>query len=206
MGDVIDAAVMAALKDPASLKAYSVSEFVPFDPVSKRTKATAADASGKTVTVAKGAPQAIVALAKSGQRSCRQGRCFGCGFGIARISGARRGAIRGRGQDLDVAGHPADVRSTTRRFQADHRTRASQGRGGQDGHRRRYRYCSGNGRQLGLGDQIIPAAEAFPKDMDPDHVPEAIADSIVKADGFARVCPRSINMPSSRRCRTVGTW
>ncbi|MEH6876356.1 MAG: hypothetical protein V7849_18400, partial [Candidatus Competibacter sp.] len=29
-------------------------------------------------------------------------------------------------------------------------------------------------RQLGMGANIIPAAEAFPKDMDPDNVPPAI--------------------------------
>jgi H+-transporting ATPase len=40
-----------------------------------------------------------------------------------------------------------------------------------------------------MGAHIIPAAEAFPKDMDPDHVPPAIAEAIEQADGFARVFP-----------------
>ena len=44
-------------------------------------------------------------------------------------------------------------------------------------------------RLLGMGTHIIPAAEAFPKDMDPNHVPPAIADAIERADGFARVFP-----------------
>src|SRR5262249_49277397 len=44
-------------------------------------------------------------------------------------------------------------------------------------------------RQLGMGTHIIPAAEAFPKDMDPNHVPPGIADAIERADGFARVFP-----------------
>ena len=44
-------------------------------------------------------------------------------------------------------------------------------------------------RQLGMGTNIIAAADAFPKDMDPDHVPAAIVDAIEKADGFARVFP-----------------
>jgi H+-transporting ATPase len=44
-------------------------------------------------------------------------------------------------------------------------------------------------RQLGMGAHIIPAAEAFPKDMDPNNVPPAIAEAIEKADGFARVFP-----------------
>jgi H+-transporting ATPase len=44
-------------------------------------------------------------------------------------------------------------------------------------------------RLLGMGTHIIPAAEAFPKDMDPNHVPPEIADAIERADGFARVFP-----------------
>jgi H+-transporting ATPase len=44
-------------------------------------------------------------------------------------------------------------------------------------------------RQLGLGTHIIPAAEAFPKDMDPNKVPPDIALAIERADGFARVFP-----------------
>jgi H+-transporting ATPase len=44
-------------------------------------------------------------------------------------------------------------------------------------------------RQLGLGTNIIPAAEAFPPHMDPNNVPPAIADAIETADGFARVFP-----------------
>lgn len=44
-------------------------------------------------------------------------------------------------------------------------------------------------RQLGLGTNIIAAADLFPKDMDPDHVPSRIADAIEQADGFARVFP-----------------
>ena len=44
-------------------------------------------------------------------------------------------------------------------------------------------------RQLGMGTHIIPAAEAFPKDMDPNNGPPEIADTIERADGFARVFP-----------------
>ena len=44
-------------------------------------------------------------------------------------------------------------------------------------------------RELGMGTNIVAAADAFPKDMDPDHVPAAIVDAIEKADGYARVFP-----------------
>ena len=59
-------------------------------------------------------------------------------------------------------------------------------------------------RQLGLGTHIIPAAEAFPKDMDPNNVPPDIAEAIERADGFAASSP-STSTPSSRssRCSTT---
>jgi H+-transporting ATPase len=44
-------------------------------------------------------------------------------------------------------------------------------------------------RQLGLGTNIIPA-DAFPKDMDSNNVPQEIVDAIERADGFARVFPK----------------
>jgi H+-transporting ATPase len=74
--DAIDAVVLKALKDPAQLDDYVVSQFHPFDPVSKRTEATvqAAPTSqnnnqttqtepGSSFQVSKGAPQVILALA-----------------------------------------------------------------------------------------------------------------------------------------------
>jgi H+-transporting ATPase len=62
--DPIDLAVMAGLKDSAILKSYQQEEYVPFDPVDKRTEATITDASGKIFRVTKGAPQVILALTK----------------------------------------------------------------------------------------------------------------------------------------------
>src|SRR4029453_19259119 len=62
--DPIDLAVMAGLKNPAILKSYQQEEYVPFDPVDKRTEATIKDASGKIFRVTKGAPQVILALTK----------------------------------------------------------------------------------------------------------------------------------------------
>lgn len=188
-GDVIDAAVMAALKDPASLKAYSVSEFVPFDPVSKRTQATATDASGKTVTVAKGAPQAIVALAKADKGVAEKVDASVADLGSRgyRALGVARSEDAGKTWTLlgilPMFDPPRDdSKQTIERVRA--KGVAVKMVTGDD-----TAIARETARQLGLGDQIIPAAEAFPKDMDPDHVPEAIADSIVKADGFARVFP-----------------
>src|SRR5262249_44796674 len=62
--DAIDTAVIAALKDQGALATYKQVKFVPFDPVTKRTEATVPGRDGKSLTVARGAPQVIVELAK----------------------------------------------------------------------------------------------------------------------------------------------
>ncbi|GAB4525170.1 MAG: plasma-membrane proton-efflux P-type ATPase [Pleurocapsa sp.] len=62
-GDAIDLVVLEALKDKERLNTHSVNQFLPFDPVSKRTEATVQTADGHTFKVSKGAPQVILALA-----------------------------------------------------------------------------------------------------------------------------------------------
>jgi H+-transporting ATPase len=60
--DTIDLAVLGGLKNDQALKGYQVVHFQPFDPVHKRTEATAKGADGKQFKVTKGAPQVILAL------------------------------------------------------------------------------------------------------------------------------------------------
>ncbi len=60
--DAIDLAVLGGLKDQKVLKAYEEQNFVPFDPVNKRTEATVKGEKGHTFRVTKGAPQVIMKL------------------------------------------------------------------------------------------------------------------------------------------------
>ncbi|MDY6912603.1 MAG: plasma-membrane proton-efflux P-type ATPase, partial [Chloroflexota bacterium] len=64
--DPIDTAIITKAKSMESLAgvidSFEVSEFKPFDPVSKRTEAAIRDAEGNSFKVAKGAPQVILAL------------------------------------------------------------------------------------------------------------------------------------------------
>lgn len=57
--DLIDLAVIAAAGERPALP---VDQFIPFDPVSKRTEALVRDAGGRPFRVSKGAPQVIAAL------------------------------------------------------------------------------------------------------------------------------------------------
>jgi H+-transporting ATPase len=61
--DMIDLTVIAGVTDPATIQSYQVLNFVPFDPVHKRTEATVKDSTGKQFDLTKGAPQVILAMA-----------------------------------------------------------------------------------------------------------------------------------------------
>ncbi len=61
--DPIDLAVMEGLQQRGgTTSGYQQSQFIPFDPVSKRTAATVTDAHGAVFQVTKGAPQVIAAM------------------------------------------------------------------------------------------------------------------------------------------------
>lgn len=66
--DLIDLAVLAAV---GRLPAARVEQFVPFDPVSKRTEARVRDPEGQSFRVSKGAPQVISALC-GGEGACTE--------------------------------------------------------------------------------------------------------------------------------------
>ena len=62
-------AVLGGLKDTDALKEYTVTHFQPFDPVHKRTEANVKSKDGKTFKVTKGAPQVIIALAVTDEKT-----------------------------------------------------------------------------------------------------------------------------------------
>ncbi|CVK34090.1 putative enzyme [Methanoculleus bourgensis] len=68
--DPIDIAIIESEKAQSlkeRLSSYTVTRFKPFDPVVKRTEATVRDSDGREFSVAKGAPQVILALAGGGR-------------------------------------------------------------------------------------------------------------------------------------------
>lgn len=187
--DAIDTAVIAALKNHDALKNYTVVKFTPFDPVSKRTQATVTDAEGKTLIVAKGAPQAIVdfirpsaeiaqrvkksvdELAAKGSRALAVARSEDDGKSFALLG------------ILPMFDPPRDDSKAT--IEATYRKGVV------------VKMVTGDdtaiaietARQLGLGTHIIAAADVFPKDLDPNNLPPEVVDAIERADGFARVFP-----------------
>jgi H+-transporting ATPase len=187
--DAIDTAVIGALKDQSALSSYKQLNFVPFDPVGKRTEATVTTANGKTALVSKGAPQVIATLAKldeADEAKVKQvvedlGSKGYRALGVARsVDDGATWTLLGV---LPMFDPPRDDSKATIDQAAVKGVRVKMVTGDDTAIARE------TARQLGLGAHIIPAAEAFPKDMDPDNVPPAIAEAIEKADGFARVFP-----------------
>ena len=59
-------------------------------------------------------------------------------------------------------------------------------------------------RELGMGTNIVAAADAFPKDMDPDHVPAGDRRRHREGRRLSPASSPSTSTPSSRRCRARG--
>jgi H+-transporting ATPase len=187
--DAIDTAVIAALRQPKVLETYKQEKFVPFDPVSKRTEATVVSASGKTLIVTKGAPQVIVELAKPAADVVERAKQAvdelaskgSRALGVAQSEdGGKTWSLLGI---LPMFDPPRDDSKATIEKANEKGVRVKMVTGDDTA------IAINIARQLGLGTHIIPAADAFPKDMDPNNVPAPIAEAIERADGFARVFP-----------------
>ncbi|WP_263848942.1 HAD-IC family P-type ATPase [Limosilactobacillus equigenerosi] len=187
--DAIDTAVINALADKQVLKEWTIDKFVPFDPVSKRTEAQAHDSKGNQIRVSKGAPQVIVDLAKPEKQE--SDAIFKLVDQLASHGYRALGVAQSNddGNTWKILGvfsmfdPPRDDSKAT--------IEAAKAKGvtvkmitGDD-----TAIAIETCRQLGLGTNILNAADVFPDNMDPDNVPDEIADKIEAADGFARVFP-----------------
>jgi H+-transporting ATPase len=70
--DAIDLAILDALPDRDQLGSFTQQEFVPFDPVSKRTEASINDAKQRTFHVTKGAPQVILKMCRQEEQAAAE--------------------------------------------------------------------------------------------------------------------------------------
>ncbi|MCB0917191.1 MAG: plasma-membrane proton-efflux P-type ATPase [Actinobacteria bacterium] len=188
-GDPIDKAVFDALPDAKDIDGYKQTKFVPFDPVTKRTEATLTAPDGSTTYAAKGAPQAILALADmtgaAADPVTKQVADLAAkgyrALGVASSSDGKTWHYLGI---LPMSDPPRDDSASTI---ADARKKGL-----------RVKMVTGDdtaiakqmAKEIGLGTNIIAADQAFPKDMNPDDLPEATKDLVERADGFARVFPQ----------------
>jgi len=183
--DPIDTAVFARydrLMSPPDPADTRILNFVPFDPVTKFSKATVQDASGRSYDVAKGAPQAIATLAgTSGSTAAMLDEWVTAfaqkGFralGVAKIDSS------GKWQYLGLIGlfDPPREDSAATIAEAEHLGVDVKMVTGD--HVAIAREIAG---QVGLGNNIIPRAELVDGDG------EATRQQLESADGFAQVLP-----------------
>jgi H+-transporting ATPase len=187
--DAIDQAVIKALSNPAALDKYKSVDFVPFDPVNKKTVGVVTGTDGKKLHFAKGAPQAIAALcrldadtarnydAKVQELASRGTRALGVAkseddghtwtlLGILPLLDPPRPDAKATIQQAEKLG--LSVKMVTGDDVAI---------GGEIS------------RQLGLGEHLLVASDVFPKDVDPKNIPLNAAEAVERADGFGRVFP-----------------
>ncbi|MCQ4080945.1 plasma-membrane proton-efflux P-type ATPase [Streptomyces sp. RB6PN25] len=184
--DPIDLAVLARA---ASLPRQVATDFVPFDPVSKRTQATVADdADGSTYQVSKGAPQVIaalcaadpaaedvdVAVAQFASRGYRS-------LGVARTDASHAWRLLGV---LPLADPPRQDSAATVTAARDLGVDVKMVTGDQIAIGREIAH------RIGLGEQILDATvlDTAPSDT-PLHDDAELAERVEAADGFAQVFP-----------------
>lgn len=187
--DAIDDAVIQAVKDPSRLKGWQVENYLPFDPVTKRTEAQLKNAQGTSLWVTKGAPQVIADLAKPDPTTQQKLAKLVDDLASRGYRALTVAESKDQGKTWTILGMlsmfdpPRDDSKAT--------IAACQKKGitvkmitGDD-----TAIAIETCRKLGLGTNILNAADTFPKDLDPDHLPKKIVDTIEQADGFARVFP-----------------
>lgn len=185
--DAIDLAVIAGLKDASVLKRWTQTNFVPFDPVSKRTEATVTGPDGQTLRVTKGAPQVIAGLdglaadektgvADAVETFARHGY---------RALGVAQSADDGKTWRflglLSLFDPPRDTAADTIARAREHGVDVKMVTGDDVAIARE---IAG---KLGLGTSIEPATELFGDDG--KQIPPDVAEKVEAADGFARVFP-----------------
>jgi H+-transporting ATPase len=186
--DSIDLAVLAGLKDRRALQGYAQVQFVPFDPVHKRTESTIKSSEDGTFKVTKGAPQVIMELchlkpevSTKAQRAVDELAAKGY-----RTLGVARSDKSGSWEFLGLLPLFDPPREDSAATIADARR-----------HGIEIKMVTGDdvaigreiSRKLGLGEGIQPAAQIFKKDVNVDHLSAEVITQIEKAAGYARVFP-----------------
>jgi len=193
--DAIDQAVIRALPTSSNIDSYKAVDFVPFDPVNKKTVGVVMSPQGVKQQFAKGAPQVIASLCGMDEKS-------GSASGQANDYFAKVSELAGQGtRALGVARSDDDGKTWTLlgilalldppRVDAKETIAQAKKLGlsvkmvtGDD-----VAIGSEISRQLGLGTHLIEAQSIFSTTTDPNHINQNAALAVEKAEGFGRVFP-----------------
>src|SRR5262252_6993616 len=187
--DAIDVAILKATETRADLQGIKQTAFVPFDPVNKRTISTVVDQSGQVRQYAKGAPQAIVSLAKPDtgileRYNTTVSDLANRGYralGVGRTNDGNAWEIVGIVSLMDPP--RADAKATIAEAKALGLN---------------VKMVTGDdvaigdqiAAQLGIGDHLLVASDVFGEGNGKAASPNnSVIDAVERADGFARVFP-----------------
>jgi H+-transporting ATPase len=186
--DPIDLAVLAGLRDKELLQGYTQVQFMPFDPIHKKTESTIKDSENRTFKATKGAPQVIMELCHLELETLTKAQeavdeLAAKGY---RTLGVARSENNGSWEFLGILPLFDPPREDSAATIADAKK-----------HGIEIKMVTGDdvaigreiSRKLGLGEDIQPATQLFKKDTDIDHLSEEAITEIEKADGYARVFP-----------------
>ncbi len=185
--DAIDNAILQKLGDKKLLASYKQENFIPFDPIKKRTEAEIKGPDGAHFKVSKGAPQVVLDLCNPDQGMRKQAEqvvneCAVKGYralGVARTDEAGRWLFLGilplydppredaRETIREVIEHGVDIKMVT----GDNIAIAKQ-----------------ISRELGLGQNILLADQII-SGKDKEDVVHNVARCAERANGFAQVFP-----------------
>ena len=178
-GDPIDVAVLATAVDSPTV---TVTQFLPFDPVGKRTEAQVRDPAGRDYLVSKGAPQVITALCRDDPATARAAEIVDAfarrGFrSLAVAHTDSRGAWRLAGV-LGLADPPRPDSAETISAARSLGVNVKMVTGDQVAIGREI------AREVGLGDRIVDSAALDQPGPDDD-----LGATVAAVDGFAQVFP-----------------
>jgi H+-transporting ATPase len=185
--DAIDMAVIAGLQDPKTLNHYTQVNFVPFDPVHKRTEAEVKDG-GKPFKITKGAPQVILELCNPSadladkvnvkvNEFARQGYRT---LGVARSDGTQGWQFLGL---LPLFDPPREDSAETIKRAKEHGIQVKMVTGDNTAIAKQI------ASQLGLGTNIHVADELFKEGGGSSAISKDAEVRVEAADGFAQVFP-----------------
>jgi H+-transporting ATPase len=187
--DAIDVAVLSAAGSLVDFAHLKQTDFVPFDPVNKRTIATIVDVAGKTRHYAKGAPQAITALAKpdadllsryQGTVAALAGKGYRA-LGVGQSDDGKSWSIVGLVSLMDPPRPDAKATIDAAKELGVNVKMVT----GDD-------VAIGDqiAAQLDLGDHLLVASDVFKDDTSSGTASAAVMDAVERADGFGRVFPQ----------------
>jgi H+-transporting ATPase len=186
--DAIDMAVLGGLQDPQKLDSYEQTNFLPFDPVKKRTEAEIKDGGGTTFKVTKGAPQVILEICSppadlADEINAKVDEFAGQGYrtlGVARSDDGAGWQFLGL---LPLFDPPREDSADTIQRAEAHGIRVKMVTGDNTAIAKQI------AAQLGLGTDIHVASELFKEGAGSSAVTKEVEARVKRADGFAEVFP-----------------